>query len=176
MYLHIQDTFTHIKKRKITHAQREVVDALEMLYKETCDVRREINQALHTFCPVQLGLRKKVLVRLIAVRNHIRKVLVDNFQLEINTAKARHVTEIIQKPSWYGEFDAFVLSECEHLCKIRQSATGFDWHVDHMIPLKGRKASGLHCALNFQVIPAYVNLAKNNKNIMQEHFEWLMFA
>lgn len=175
MYLNIQDSITHIKSRKINVQQRTVIEQLESLYIEICETRIELNKSIGNLCPVFLKLRKKVLIRLINIRNLIRKSLIDNFHVQLNTANARYVTECIQKPKWYGEFDSFVLSESEHLCKIRKSATGLEWHIDHMIPLKGRNASGLHCGLNFQVIPAYINLLKNNKHICQEPFEWIIY-
>jgi hypothetical protein len=41
--------------------------------------------------------------------------------------------------------------------------TGQDWHVDHHVPLQGRRVSGLHVHFNLRVVPAVFNLSKNNK-------------
>jgi hypothetical protein len=38
---------------------------------------------------------------------------------------------------------------------------GFEWHVDHVIPLQGKKVSGFHVPSNIQVIPASENVRKN---------------
>lgn len=46
--------------------------------------------------------------------------------------------------------------------KVREHITGLDWHVDHIIPLKGRKVCGLHVWNNFAVIPATLNKRKSN--------------
>jgi hypothetical protein len=66
-------------------------------------------------------------------------------------------------PSWYGEFDAFVMKEAHHLAKIREEITRFKWDVDHIIPMCGKKVSGLHVYNNIQVIPKSINVRKHNK-------------
>ena len=86
----------------------------------------------------------------------------------------RRATKRNAVPSWYGELDDFVLDEATKLCDMRKQATGFDWHVDHMIPLQARNVCGLHVWNNLQVIPAYVNLSKCNKLIYTQPVEWLV--
>ena len=69
-----------------------------------------------------------------------------------------------------------VISEAYALAEQRKKETGIDWHVDHMYPLQGRRVSGLHCALNIQVIPGFMNASKRNRMIMTEPLEWLRHA
>lgn len=76
-------------------------------------------------------------------------------------------------PKWYGELDEFVFKEAAELCVLRERATGAPWDVDHMIPMLARKASGLHCAANVQVIPTLLNRRKNNRMLLTEPLEWL---
>lgn len=41
--------------------------------------------------------------------------------------------------------------------------TGQVWHVDHVVPLRGDKVSGLHTHHNLRVIPAVENMKKGNR-------------
>lgn len=75
--------------------------------------------------------------------------------------------------SWDAELTELVLSEAFNLAQAREAATGFAWHVDHMIPLRAARASGLHVWSNLQVIPAWMNLTKNNRMILTEPGEWI---
>lgn len=69
--------------------------------------------------------------------------------------------------SWDKEFTDFVAEEAFHLCELRKDATGFAWHMDHVIPLNGKAVSGLHVWNNFAVIPASQNLSKGNRYTME---------
>ena len=67
-------------------------------------------------------------------------------------------------PIWAStEFEEFVMSEMYDLAVSRKKATGFDWHVDHIVPLKSKKVCGLHCVANLRVIPSLENHRKGNR-------------
>lgn len=65
-------------------------------------------------------------------------------------------------PVWFSELDQFVSDQACDLREMRNECTGIEWHIDHIIPLKGKKVSGLHVWNNLQVIPAVENLRKGN--------------
>lgn len=66
-------------------------------------------------------------------------------------------------PKWLTVDDLWVISEIYALAEERTVATGVKWHVDHIIPLRGRYVSGLHVPNNLQVVPWYQNQSKSNR-------------
>ena len=73
-------------------------------------------------------------------------------------------------PSWYNSSKA---KEFYDLADKLRDATGEDWDVDHIIPVKAEKVCGLHWHGNLQVIPATLNRSKGNKLKYTGYLEWL---
>jgi hypothetical protein len=85
----------------------------------------------------------------------------------------RQATVINATPKWYGEFDAFLIQEAALLARMRNTTTGVKWHIDHMIPLRSKTASGFHCWSNIQVIPEALNVRKRNTMTFTKPYEWV---
>ena len=66
-----------------------------------------------------------------------------------------------RQPSWLSLSDVFEM-ECIYLYAGALNKVGLSYHVDHMIPLRGKLVSGLHIPENLQVIPAVENMRKQN--------------
>jgi 5-methylcytosine-specific restriction endonuclease McrA len=82
----------------------------------------------------------------------------------INAAVARRKAAKLQRtPAWLTEDDFWIIKEAYELAKVRTDMLGFQWHVDHIVPLQGKTVSGLHVPWNLQVIPAVENIRKGNR-------------
>lgn len=79
---------------------------------------------------------------------------------EKNKAHRRQLS--LRPAPWFGELDELVMGEARRLANAREVVTGLRWHVDHVMPLRGRSVCGLHVWNNIQVIPAVVNMRKSN--------------
>jgi hypothetical protein len=80
-------------------------------------------------------------------RNRLRKVL--------KTASA--------VPNWLTEKHKKEIRKIYIHAADCRAVTGEDYHVDHIVPLKGDTICGLHVPWNLQVLPADVNISKSNK-------------
>lgn len=77
---------------------------------------------------------------------------------EINARQRLIVKQ--QTPKWA---DKEKIRQFYILARKLTKETGIPYHVDHIIPLKGKNVCGLHIETNLQVIPAIENIKKNNQ-------------
>lgn len=75
----------------------------------------------------------------------------------------RRSAELQRKPEWLTKEDLWLIKEIYDLAVARTKLHGFQWEVDHIIPLRAKEASGLHTPNNLQVIPMIENRRKQNK-------------
>ena len=83
--------------------------------------------------------------------------------LKIAAEAKRHAAKIQRTPTWLSKLDKWMIDEIYMLSALRTELTGVEWQVDHIIPLQGKKVSGLHIPFNLQVITAKENQIKSNR-------------
>jgi 5-methylcytosine-specific restriction endonuclease McrA len=75
----------------------------------------------------------------------------------------RKIDLMNRTPKWLTDDDKWLMSEAYDVAVKRTELTGVEWHVDHIIPLRGKTVSGLHVPLNLRVITWQENQRKTNK-------------
>jgi len=75
----------------------------------------------------------------------------------------RHAAQMQRTPAWLTADDFWMMEQAYELAQVRTKMFGFTWHVDHVVPLQGKRVSGLHVPTNLQVISKTANRKKANK-------------
>lgn len=77
----------------------------------------------------------------------------------------RRAKKRMAEPSWLTE-EHYAAIKAIYAEAVRLTKeTGTPHHVDHIVPLRGKTASGLHVPWNLRAIPAFENLKKGAKII-----------
>ena len=71
----------------------------------------------------------------------------------------RRASRLQRTPIWANHANIKMFYEVAEVL----SRGGVLFHVDHIIPLKGKEASGFHVENNLQILPWHQNLRKGNR-------------
>jgi 5-methylcytosine-specific restriction endonuclease McrA len=85
-----------------------------------------------------------------------------NKELTNYLCQKRKIALLNRTPNWLTQDDFWLIEEAYELAGKRTKLFGFSWHVDHIVPLRGKTVSGLHVPNNLQVIPWLDNQRKTN--------------
>jgi hypothetical protein len=91
---------------------------------------------------------------------------VKNNRGAVNARTARrYAAKTEATPIWAlpGTEYYWLIKEVYDLAKLRSNLTGTVWEVDHEVPLRGKKVSGLHTPHNLRVVLRTDNRRKSNK-------------
>lgn len=66
-------------------------------------------------------------------------------------------------PVWVDKEHRQMISNLYHYAKFMQITTNQIYHVDHIVPLRGKNVCGLHVFNNLRVVTASENLSKTNR-------------
>jgi hypothetical protein len=81
-------------------------------------------------------------------------------QRNLWTANYRSAKDARQ-PKWLTDAHLFEMESVYAYCSALRGV-GLDYHVDHVVPLRGADVSGLHVPWNLQVLPGRENMSKGN--------------
>ena len=71
-------------------------------------------------------------------------------------------TKASRIPPWLSADEMWMIGQAYEIAAFRSKITKMSWHVDHIVPLRGKIVSGLHVPWNLQVIPGKENVKKGN--------------
>jgi 5-methylcytosine-specific restriction endonuclease McrA len=98
-----------------------------------------------------------------------QKYFMSNKELFNESCMRRYASKKKSTPSWLTQEDIIKIRCYYQVAQMRNRESGIKWHVDHIVPLRGKTVSGLHVPWNLQVIPARDNIRKGNKH---DQGEW----
>ena len=97
------------------------------------------------------------------VKQYAKEYRANNKNLINYLCQKRKIALLNRTPNWLTQDDFWLIEEAYELAGKRTELFGFSWHVDHIVPLRGKTVSGLHVPTNLQVIPWLENQRKTNK-------------
>ena len=111
-----------------------------------------IVEMLHSYCKKCSSLRHKVYNKTHEGKTSSRR------RSALRSKRTRNAT-----PNWLTPEQRKEIADIyEHMRDCR-AVTGEEYHVDHIVPLKGKNVCGLHVPWNLQVLPSDVNVSKSNR-------------
>jgi len=85
-------------------------------------------------------------------------------EMHLARTRKRQAALLQRVPTW-GPHAHLIIAKYQ-LANMLSQASGEPYHVDHIIPLQGKKVSGLHVFSNLRVIPGSDNSKKSNKFVV----------
>ena len=85
----------------------------------------------------------------------------NNKPIKATLESKRRAAKLQRTPKWDSE--AHLIQAKYQLANMLTRETGKPHHVDHIIPLQGKKVCGLHIFSNLRVILGEENIKKSNK-------------
>jgi hypothetical protein len=78
----------------------------------------------------------------------------------------RRALKLNATPKWLSKEQLQQIESVYWLARLEQELTDEQFHVDHIVPLKGKTVCGLHVPWNLQVLKASENLSKGNRIVL----------
>jgi len=84
-------------------------------------------------------------------------------ELYVSALAKRRAEKLSATPSWLTQDQKEQIKLVYKEATLLQQEHNSKYHVDHIVPLKGKNVCGLHVPWNLRAIPATENIAKGNR-------------
>lgn len=92
-----------------------------------------------------------------------RAYYLKNVDVFVAREAERRARRLQATPKWLSKKHRDWMTALYAIARLRSRIEGVEYHVDHIVPLKGRNVCGLHVPWNLRIILATDNLSKSNK-------------
>lgn len=134
----------YVQKRRAWHARKYLIDPLYKARLQANNERwRVVNSDQYT--------------------QSIRAWKLAHPEKRAASVRKRVAAKLHRCPDWLTAEDQVVMQCFYAVARLRTTEMGEPWHVDHKVPLQGKKVSGLHVPWNLQVLRGVDNLKKHAK-------------
>jgi hypothetical protein len=111
--------------------------------------------------------RKRYAAKGHSIRARVKQYRKENLP-KVNAADAAKIKKRKNStPKWLNWFHQAQIEEFYEIAAAKTMQTGIEHHVDHIVPIKGKKVSGLTVPWNLQVLTAQQNMRKHASFIQE---------
>lgn len=100
-------------------------------------------------------------VREIAKKSY-KKIYSSRYARERSRLNQLSASRRAATPKWLSAIDKAMIQEFYDIAKAKETQTGMIYHVDHIFPINGGNACGLHVPWNLQILTQSENCSKKN--------------